>query len=472
MIDTGSNQVITTVDLGPQDFCETRAIGLARGRLYLFTGECVAINGGEVKIYDLQTLTLLDRVHVPDPTDVTATADESVLLVRTYATTELWTVDTSTATVQLSGIPSHALGFAALAPAPITPHASIVIDSPVAGSPLIEPFELRGWAVDAYGFLGPGVDAVHVWAYPAGGGAPVFVGADYGRPRVDVEGLFGSQYLNSGFQVAVRGLPPGDYQLVAFGRSVRTGAFSLVSTVQVTALAPAQLVIDWPREGDVVPFPLSVAGWSLDRAATAGVGIDAVHVWAYPAGGGAPIFAGAASLGVARPDLGAIFGTQFTFSGFQLTSSRIPPGQYMLVVAAHDALTGTFSIQRQVSATIAPSARLTIDAPHTATVTSSQFVIVGWAIDTAASTGSGIDAVHVWAYPLSGGAPVFAAAAMLGGSRPDVGAVFGSQFSSAGFSAVISGLSPTAYRLVAYGHSVVTGAFSVQQQVTVTVGGW
>ena len=78
--------------------------------------------------------------------------------------------------------------------------------------------------------------------------------------------------------------------------------------------------------------------------------------------------------------------------------------------------------------------------------------IAGWAIDTAAG-GPGVDAVHVWAYPLLGetpGTPQFLAAAVLGVERPDIVAKHGAQFLTAGFeSRSPSNLPPGAYLIVA-----------------------
>ena len=85
-----------------------------------------------------------------------------------------------------------------------------------------------------------------------------------------------------------------------------------------------------------------MAGWALDRAAAAGVGVDAVHVYAHPVAGGGPIFLGVATHGTARPDVGAVFGGQFTNSGFALTVGSLAPGLYDLVVYARSTVTGVF----------------------------------------------------------------------------------------------------------------------------------
>jgi hypothetical protein len=91
-----------------------------------------------------------------------------------------------------------------------------------------------GWAVDLDSTNGPGVDAVHVWAYPQGGAAPQFVGwSTTGGPRPDIAGWLGQQFLNSGFYVTGQ-LPTGNYTLVVFAHSAITGTFNDVKTVSIT----------------------------------------------------------------------------------------------------------------------------------------------------------------------------------------------------------------------------------------------
>src|SRR6185436_9243638 len=76
------------------------------------------------------------------------------------------------------------------------------------------------------------------------------------------------------------------------------------------------VVIGTPLYGSTVTMPFLVSGWSVNLGETSGTGVDAIHVYAYPASGGAPTFLGVASYGAARPDVGNMFGTPFTNSGF------------------------------------------------------------------------------------------------------------------------------------------------------------
>lgn len=114
---------------------------------------------------------------------------------------------------------------------------------------------------------------------------------------------------------------------------------------------------------------------------------------------------------------------------------------------------------------------LRIDGPGSGAV-AVPFAMAGWAVDLAASTGPGVDAIHVWAHPTSG-APAIALgqAYPAAGSRPDVGAFFDdSRFNDAGWGLNANGpLTAGTYTVVAYAHSSVTGTFTHTGQITVTV---
>jgi len=115
--------------------------------------------------------------------------------------------------------------------------------------------------------------------------------------------------------------------------------------------------------------------------------------------------------------------------------------------------------------------RLQTDAPARSAEVKPPFLVGGWALDTSAASGSGMDAVHVWATPLAG-SPTFLGAATLGAERPDVAAAFGAQFHSAGFNLVVNvPLAPGAYMLAVFGRRISTGTFDIVDQVPITVRG-
>jgi hypothetical protein len=229
--------------------------------------------------------------------------------------------------------------------------------------------------------------------------------------------------------------------------------------------------IDLPGAGAVTQ-PFAIAGWAIDAGATANSGIDAVHVWAYPNPGSnaAPVFVGATSYGGHRPDLVPHFGSQFANAGYGLTVRGLNPGVYQFVVFARSRLTGTFNGSRAVTVTVIGNPpRMAIDAPGNNQAVARTFGISGWAFDPNGN-GSGVDAVHVWAYPNpgSGTAPRFVGAAAIGYARPDVAAVFGPAGASSGYG-LTGTLPPGVYDLVVHARSTATGTFNNVQVIRVTI---
>jgi acyl-CoA thioesterase-1 len=336
----------------------------------------------------------------------------------------------------------------------------LAVDAPLPGSTVLEPFAAGGWALDPRATSGTGVDGVHAYAFPLAGGPPVFLGvAGYGAARPDVGALFGAQFTNSGWSVGVLGLAPGPYQLVFYAHSTVTGGFSVVRTVVVNVESRALMAIDTPANGTRLSQPFLLGGWAIDLDAPTGTGVDAVHVWAFPLTGGAAVFVGVAAYGGARPDLGAIFGSRFTDSGYALLVSGLAPGAYQLVAYAHSSASGTFNDLRSVLVTIDPSALTFVDTPGPGATVAQPFLVAGWAVDLQAVSGTGVDAVHVYAFPDAGGPPIFLGVAAYGGSRPDVGSLLGARFTDSGYGLLALGLMPGRYQLAVYAHSTVAGSF-------------
>jgi hypothetical protein len=113
--------------------------------------------------------------------------------------------------------------------------AQVVIESPAGGlASAPRGVSIKGWAADLDAAHGPGVDAVHVWAYPRRG-APVFLGAArYGALRPDVGAIHGDAFERSGFTLEAAPLPPGRYTLAVFARRIGRRAFGPATTVQMT----------------------------------------------------------------------------------------------------------------------------------------------------------------------------------------------------------------------------------------------
>ena len=363
----------------------------------------------------------------------------------------------------------------------------IAIDAPANGSTIARPFTVQGWAINPGATSGTGVDTVHVYAFPAAGGAPIFLGVPgYGQARSDIGARFGSQFTNSGWVLADAGgsLPTGGYTIVAFAHNAMTGAFDVAASASVTIATPASqpfIALDTPAEGQLVTSAFEVGGWALDAGAPSGTGVDEVHFYVFPDNGAAPgVFIGVGSYGSARPDVGAIFGSRFTNSGFHFTITGVGPGDYLLGVFARSTVTGAFTVVRTVHFTVNANALMSIDVPAAeGTIPSPAFDVAGWSIDRriegVAPEGTGVDTLHVYAYPNpgSGAPPIFLGVATTGISRPDVAAIYGARYGQSGYTLNVSrasaGLAPGVYDIVVHSHSSATGTFNNVALVRVTL---
>jgi Viral BACON domain/Matrixin len=148
-------------------------------------------------------------------------------------------------------------------------------------------------------------------------------------------------------------------------------------------------------------------------------------------------------------------------------------GHYDLVFARW---AGDRAVARQeVRIIIAPKssghvgAQVVIDAPRMQQEVRQPFHLGGWAADLDAEVGTGIDTLHVWAYPVAGGLPIFIGVPTYGGARPDVAAVHGDQFRESGYGLTVQSLPPGSYDLAVFAWSNVTGGFVPAKLVRVTV---
>lgn len=125
--------------------------------------------------------------------------------------------------------------------------------------------------------------------------------------------------------------PPGvlgEFSLV-FWSSGGAAMRVRVTVEAAVGIAAVQAAIDTPVAAGAAAQPLVVAGWALDEAALSGSGVGAVHVWAQPVAGGAPVFLGEAALGGARPDVATAYGVAGRTAGFSLSvTTPLPAGEY------------------------------------------------------------------------------------------------------------------------------------------------
>jgi hypothetical protein len=114
-----------------------------------------------------------------------------------------------------------------------------------------------------------------------------------------------------------------------------------------------------------------------------------------------------------------------------------------------------------------------IDAPVSGASVGSPFLVGGWAADLDSPTDTGVDTVHVWAYPVDASGkhldPIFIGQASYGGARPDVAAVYGDRFGTSGYGIIVNGLQPRTYDLAVFAFSTVVNNFTPANVVRVTV---
>ena len=359
---------------------------------------------------------------------------------------------------------------------PPDPH--IGLDAPANGATVGTTFAVSGWTIDRAATSGTGVDGVQVYAIASSGAATFLGAATYGSARADIGFIFGSQFTNAGFSLSASGLAAGTYTIAAYPHSTVSNAYAAPATAVVTVSLPVSrpvVLLDGPQNDSTVGRTVTVAGWAIDQGTTSGTGVDAIHVYAFPTDGSAGQFLGVATYGLARPDIGAAVGSQFTSSGFRLSATVTPPGKYRFVAFAHSTVANSFNgaaaaenVTVQSSAT---NAVLYVDTPSYGSTKARPFTMSGWAVDSGATTGTGIDFVDMWAFALNG-AGTYLGAATYGLSRPDIGSLFGdSRFAPSGFTFTVSGsnLAAGTYDIVPFGRSTVTNAFTVARVMRVTV---
>jgi hypothetical protein len=116
----------------------------------------------------------------------------------------------------------------------VGPPMRMAIDTPRSGQ-VDRSFEVAGWALDLAAPEGTDVDTVHLWAYPAGGAAAIFLGvASIGDERPDVAATYGAQFARSSYSLHVGRLGPGTYDVVVYAHRAATNSFDAAQVVRVT----------------------------------------------------------------------------------------------------------------------------------------------------------------------------------------------------------------------------------------------
>jgi len=194
------------------------------------------------------------------------------------------------------------------------------------------------------------------------------------------------------------------------------------------------ITIDSPRENQLLSGMGIIGGWSIDSTSSSGTGIDAVHIYLNgPAGSGKLL--GGATYGVRRADVADVYGKNFLNSGFNLSVNfdNLPKGINTLYIYSRNPSKGWNYVTQKINCKgLEPSYAISIDSPPLSFSPTDSIKIGGWAIDKNSTTGTGIDAVHIYLDGPAGSGKLLGGATY-GVRRPDVGAAFGERFTNSGY---------------------------------------
>ena len=151
--------------------------------------------------------------------------------------------------------------------------------------------------------------------------------------------------------------------------------------------------------------------------------------------------------------------------------SRIDPATGIFTWNPGVGFLGTFDLVlggRDVRIILHPQGSLR-RGPKTVIDVANDTVLAGWAADLDVPNGTGIETLHVWAYPVDGRAPIFVGVADYGGARPDVAAIYGERFLKSGFGLSTTGLAPGTYDVAVFPYSTAKRGFGSATTMRVTV---
>ena len=119
---------------------------------------------------------------------------------------------------------------------------------------------------------------------------------------------------------------------------------------QITPSSQVAMYIDTPVAAADVEGTTLVGGWAIDRASASGTGVSAVHVY-LDGTAGSGVGLGVASYGGDRPDVAAVYGSQFRYSGYNFSwdSNTTSLGDHTLYIYVYSTIASGWSYdQRQV----------------------------------------------------------------------------------------------------------------------------
>lgn len=115
-----------------------------------------------------------------------------------------------------------------------------------------------------------------------------------------------------------------------------------------------------------------------------------------------------------------------------------------------------------------PQPQAEIISPRVGASLKQPFRMLGWAVDTGAIDGCGVDSVHIWAHPEDRG-PAFLGVAETGKAMQEAEGRVGTRYGRCGWSFRVQGLETGRYLLAVHPHDTVTGGFTAASVVSVQI---
>jgi hypothetical protein len=228
-------------------------------------------------------------------------------------------------------------------------------------------------------------------------------------------------------------------------------AFSQQVSVPNPSTSNVLIAVDSPQDWTTVYGSLRISGWNVDLGAASGSGVDRVQVYVDGT------YVADAAYGSARGDIGSTYGSRFGPSGFQyqLSLTSVAPGNHTLEVRGRSTVTGAdTSFLRPITVIATPSnPKGSLDSPVANSIATGSVRVSGWALDAAATSGTGVDRVQVFLDD------VYVATATYGQARADIGGAFGARFTNSGFTyqLSLSGVTVGSHTAKVHVRSSVTG---------------
>jgi len=242
----------------------------------------------------------------------------------------------------------------------------------------------------------------------------------------------------------------------------RFGAWPLALLLASAGAVQAQGVngaISSPGPNATVMQPFAITGWAL-HGPGAGTGIDAVHIYGCTT---VCTFWGAATYGLARPDVSAVYGAQYLNTGYSFTKTGLTPGSYYLQVHAHSTINGAW-YQWGHFLTVQAGPEHTLELPTQLASLTSPVAVQGWAIDASAPSGTGVTQINLWTHPNvgSGQVAILLGQATYGANRADVAASHGERFRYSGYTASLATLAAGPHYFAATAYSPHSNVWTYQ----------